>query len=136
MPVILVDTSVWVEHLRRTQSPAHLAFRELATSDPRLIATCEPVAMELLAGPTNPFTVRRIEDQLGTLEDLAVDPAQDFRAAATLARTVRRSGHTVRSMTDCLIAAVALRHRATLWHCDADYERIAAVTDLQHRDLR
>jgi predicted nucleic acid-binding protein len=134
--VILVDTSVWIEHLRRTRSRAHRMFRELATNDPASIATSEPIAMELLAGPTDRFTVRRIEDQLGTLEDLTVDSAQDFRAAAALARAVRRSGHTVRSLTDCLIAAIALRHGTMLWHCDQDYVRIADVSDLQQRDLR
>jgi len=134
--VILVDSSVWIEHLRRTQSRAHVEFRELAITDPASIATCEPIAMELLAGPTDPLTVRRIEDQLGTLDDLGVDPAQDFRAAAALARAVRRGGHTVRSLTDCLIAAVAIRHDTTVWHCDEHYVRIAAVTDLEQRDLR
>ena len=134
--VILVDTSVWIEHLRRTQSRAHLEFRQLATTDPLALATCEPVAMELLAGPTDPFTVRRIEDQLGTLEDLTVDPSLDFRAAAALARAVRGTGHTVHSMTDCLIAAIALRHGATVWHCDVDYVRLASVTALSQRDMR
>lgn len=134
--VILVDTSVWVEHLRRTRSRAHLAFVSLATDEPASIATCEPIAMELLAGPTDPFIARLIEDQLGTLEDLPLAPAQDFRAAATLARAVRRSGHTVRSLTDCLIAAIALRLDAEVWHRDADYVRIADVSDLRHRDLR
>jgi len=134
--VILVDTSVWIEHLRRTRSRAHLEFRELVTTDPGIIATCEPIAMELLAGPTDPFTVRRIEDQLGTLDDLIVDPARDYRAAAMLARAVRLSGHTVRLLSDCLIAAIALRHGATVWHCDADFVRIAAVSDLDQRDLR
>jgi len=134
--VILVDTSVWIEHLRRTRSRAHLEFRELVTTDPGIIATCEPIAMELLAGPTDPFTVHRIEDQLGALEDLTVDPAQDFRAAAALSRAVRRTGHIVRSTTDCLIAAIALRHEVPLWHCDQDYLRIAEVTGLEQRDLR
>jgi predicted nucleic acid-binding protein len=134
--VILVDTSVWIEHLRRTESRAHLEFRGLVTTDPASVAICEPVAMELLAVPTDQFIVRRIEDQLGTLDDLTVDPAQDFRAAATLARAVRRSGHTVRSLTDCLIAAIALRHDTDIWHCDEDYVRIAEVTELRHRDLR
>jgi len=134
--VILVDTSVWIEHLRGTGSRAETTFRGLASSDPAGIATCEPIAMELLAGPTDPFTVRRLEDQLGTLEDLPVDPARDFRAAATLARAVRRNGHTVRSITDCLIAAIAVRHGSDVWHCDEDYVRIAEVTDLRQRDLR
>lgn len=134
--VILVDTSVWVEHLRGTRSRAHLAFRELATTSPAEIATCAPIAMELLAGPTDPFTVRRIEDQLGTLDDLVVDPDGDFRAAASIARAVRRQGDTVRSLVDCLIASVALRHDAVVWHCDADYARIAGVTGLGQHDLR
>lgn len=134
--MILVDTSVWVEHLRRTRSRGHLQLRALVTTDPASIATCEPIAMELLAGPTDPFTVRRIEDQLGTLEDLTVDPAQDFRAAAAFARAVRRNGHTVRSLTNCLIAAIALRNDTDVWHCDEDYVRIAHVTDLRQRDLR
>ncbi len=134
--MILVDTSVWIEHLRGTGSQAQGRFRDLATTDPGGIATCEPIVMELLAGPTDPLTVRRLEDQLGTLEDLPVDPAQDFRAAARLARAVRRSGHTVRSMTDCLISAIALRHGSDVWHCDADFVRIADVTDLRQLDLR
>lgn len=134
--VILADTSVWIELLRATRSRAHLGLRELATDAPGSLATCEPIAMELLAGPTDPFTVRRIEDQLGTLEDLPVEPAQDFRSAAALARAVRRGGHAVRSLTDCLIAVVAIRHGAEVWHCDQDYVRIAEVSDLRHRDLR
>jgi predicted nucleic acid-binding protein len=134
--VILVDSSVWIEHLRGTRSRAHLEFRRLAAAAPGTIATCEPIAMELLAGPTDAFTARRIEDQLGTLEDLAVDPSQDFRTAGALARAVRRGGHTVRSLTDCLIAAIAVRHDVPVWHCDEDYARIAAVAGLAQRDLR
>lgn len=134
--MILVDTSVWIEHLRSTQSRAHQEFRAVVTSDPGSLATCEPIVMELLAGPPDPFTVHRLEEQLGTLEDLAVDASADFRAGAALAWAVRRSGHTVRSLTDCLIAALAVRHDTMVWHCDEDYVRIADVSDLQQRDLR
>lgn len=134
--MILVDTSVWIELLRGTRSPAHLAMRDLIETTPANIATCEPIAMELLAGPTDPFTVRRIEDQLGTLHDLAFDASGDFRSAAALARRARRNGHTVRSMTDCLIAAVAVRHETVIWHCDADFKRLADVSDLRQRDVR
>lgn len=134
--MILVDSSVWIELLRGSGSRAHLALRDLATSTPTAVATTEPVVMELLAGPTDPVVVRRLEDQLGTVGDLPVDPTRDFRDAAALARAVRRAGHTVRSLTDCLITSVALRHGAPVWHCDEDYVRLAAVCDLQHRDLR
>ncbi|MEO5853590.1 MAG: PIN domain-containing protein [Nocardioides sp.] len=90
--------------------------------------------MQLLAGPTDPVTVRRI--QLGTLDDLTVVPVRDFRATAALARAVRHGGHPVRSLADCLIAAVALRHEAALWHCHEDYVRMAGVSDPGQRDLR
>ncbi len=134
--MILVDSSVWIELLRGTESRAHSALRELAIADPASIATCEPIAMELLAGPTDPVTVKRIEDQLGTLEDLTLDPSQDFRRAAALARAVRSHGNTVRSLTDCLIATIALRNDVTLWHCDTDFLLIAEVTRLEQLDLR
>ena len=134
--MILVDTSVWVELLRGTGSTAHQALREGIERDPTSLATCEPVAMKLLAGPTDELTVRRLEAQLGTLLDLAVDASRDFRTAAALARSVRRSGHTVRSVNDCLIAAVALRHDATLWHADEDFVTIAQNCELDQRDLR
>ena len=51
---------------------------------------------------------------LGGLVQLGIDPAIDFSQAADLARAVRRTGHTVRSAMDCLIASVALRRNAIL----------------------
>jgi len=134
--VILVDTSVWIEHLRGTQSRAAVEFAALIRRDPGTIATCDPIAMELLSGPTDPFTVHRIENQLGSLINLDLETFTDFRQAAVLARAVRVSGHTVRSLVDCLIAVVAIRTDAELWHRDEDFARIAAVSRLHQRDLR
>lgn len=43
-------------------------------------------------------------------------------------------GMTVRKLVDCLIAAVAVRTRATLVHEDSDFDAIAAVAPLDtHR---
>lgn len=44
-------------------------------------------------------------------------------------------GKTVRSLVDCLIAAVAIRHDVAVVHRDVDYEVIAAVTSLRARDV-
>jgi predicted nucleic acid-binding protein len=40
-------------------------------------------------------------------------------------------GETVRKLEDCLVAAVALRHGATLLHRDHDFEVIARHAPLQ-----
>ncbi|APU17219.1 PIN domain-containing protein [Actinoalloteichus fjordicus] len=73
---------------------------------------------------------------LNRLRLLGVDPAIDFHYAADLYRNVRRFGHTIRSMVDCLIASVAIRTEAILVHKDRDVDRIAAVApDLRTESL-
>jgi predicted nucleic acid-binding protein len=37
----------------------------------------------------------------------------------------------VRSLLDCLIAAIAIRHDATLVHRDRDFDTLAAVSPLR-----
>ncbi|MDO5502959.1 MAG: PIN domain nuclease [Actinomycetia bacterium] len=127
--MILVDTSVWVDLLRGGDRPA---TRELARrlDQPDDLACTEPVAMELLAGARG-LELERVERLVTGLVSLAVAPPLDYRAAAAIYRTVRSSGHTLRSLQDCLIAAIAIRHDVMLLDTDRDYERIAAVTTLR-----
>ncbi|NLJ53924.1 MAG: PIN domain nuclease [Intrasporangiaceae bacterium] len=121
--MILVDTSVWVDLLRGGGKPATREL-ERRMSRPADLACTEPVAMELLAGGRGP-ELDRVE-RLGTgLVSLTVEPFVDYRAAAGIYRLVRGSGHTVHSLQDCLIAAIAIRHGVTLLDHDRDYERIS-----------
>jgi predicted nucleic acid-binding protein len=78
----------------------------------------------------------RLERLTNGLPSLTVDQALDFRAAAAIYRGCRHAGRTVRNLTDCLIAAVAVRHGARLIHKDVDYEAIASVTSLDAESLR
>jgi predicted nucleic acid-binding protein len=128
--VILADTSAWVEYLRATGSPTHLRLRDLIAGDGEL-ATTEVVAMELLAGAAAAEDVTRLRRLLGRFELLPVEGLADYEAAAELYRRCRAGGETVRKLTDCLIAAVALRHGATLLHRDHDFEVIARHTALR-----
>jgi predicted nucleic acid-binding protein len=122
--VILADTSAWVEYLRATGSPVHLYLRKLIADEGEL-ATTEVVTMELLAGATAPEGVTQLRRLLGRFEVLPVEGLADYEAAADLYRRCRAGGETVRSLTDCLIAAVAVRHEATVLHRDHDFEVIA-----------
>jgi predicted nucleic acid-binding protein len=128
--VILADTSAWVEYLRGTGSPAHLRLRELIAGQGEL-ATTEVVVMELLAGAGAQEEVARLRRLLGRFELLPVEGLADYEAAADLSRRCRAGGETVRKLTDCLIAAVALRHGATLLHRDPDFEVLARHTRLR-----
>jgi predicted nucleic acid-binding protein len=62
---------------------------------------------------------------LGRFELLPVQGLADDEAAAGLYRRCRRAGETVRKLTDCLIAVVAMRAGAALLHRDQDFDVIA-----------
>jgi predicted nucleic acid-binding protein len=87
----------------------------------------------VLAGARDPDAV---EARLATVNLRTVDPSRDYRDAAMLYRACRRRGATIRSLNDCLIAAVALRYGDVVAHRDADFERIAEVAPLRTLDLR
>ena len=55
----------------------------------------------------------------------------DAEQAAVLHRACRRAGETPRSLNDCLIAAVALRHDVPVLHRDRDFTVLAQHTDLR-----
>jgi predicted nucleic acid-binding protein len=128
--VILADTSAWVEYLRATGSPVHLRLRQLIADEDDLVTT-EVVMMELLAGETTTDGVTRLRRLLGRFEVLPIEGLADYEAAAELYRRCRAAGETVRKLTDCLIAAVAVRHGAALLHRDHDFDVIA-----RHAPLR
>ena len=128
--MILADTSAWVQYLRATGSPVHLRLRKLIANEGDLVTT-EVVMMELLAGETAPEGVTRLRRLLGRFELLPVEGLADYEAAAELYRRCRTGGETIRNLTDCLIAAVAVRHGAILLHRDHDFDVIARHTPLQ-----
>jgi predicted nucleic acid-binding protein len=134
--MILVDTSVWVDFLRGVDTPARAAVRALIADRFDELVLCEPIVMELMAGATDPAALHRIGQLADGLPSVDVEPLLDFRAAAALHRLARSNGETVRSIVDCLIAAVALRHGVTLVHKDRDFEVLGRVTGLRHRSYR
>lgn len=122
--MVVVDTSAWVEYLRGTGSPTHLALRaRIEAGEP--LATPAPVVMELLAGCLTEEAARDVQRLLASFEIIPIEGLADFEDAALIQRICRRAGETVRSMIDCLIAAMALREGRELLAIDRDYEVIA-----------
>ena len=134
--MILVDTSAWIEYLRATGSTAAIEVRRLLADETAQTAMCEPVAMEILSGAANDNVHTALERLVNGLPSLSVDSTVDFRTAADIYRAARRAGETIRSITDCLIAAVAIRHGARIVHRDADFDVIARLTSLEATSFR
>jgi predicted nucleic acid-binding protein len=125
--VILVDTSAWIEFLRDTGSNVCIAVERLLDAD---LATCDAVSMEILAGARDERHLLQLRGLLARATMLPTLPA-DYEAAASMYRTCRVQGTTVRKPIDCLIAAVAVRAGAEILHADADFVALARHTDVR-----
>jgi predicted nucleic acid-binding protein len=128
--MILVDTSAWVEFLRATGSESHLRVRS-ALEERMDLATTDVIVMEILAGARDDVDRERLRRLLHGLDFLPVDGPADYETAAELYRRCRARGETPRKLTDCLIAAVAIRGDAELLCADADFLAIARHTPLR-----
>ena len=86
--------------------------------------------MEVLAGA-------RDEDHLHSLQRtfaraiLLPIYRTDYDDAAALHRRCWRQGTTIRSMLDCLVAAVAIRNGMPVLHDDRDFDALARHTELE-----
>lgn len=128
--MILVDSSAWVEFLRATGSSSHLRLRS-ALQEGAGLAWTDVIAMEILAGARDDSDRDRLRRLLYGLEFLTVEGPADYESAAELYRLCRSRGETPRKLSDCLIAAVAIRNDAELLCEDADFDVIA-----RHAPLR
>jgi predicted nucleic acid-binding protein len=128
--LILVDTSAWVEYLRGNQTSVHRTLRELIERSQPL-ATTEVVVMEVLAGARDQDHLERLRRLLLRCQLLRTRSLADYEQAAALFRHCRSKGETVRRLTDCLIATVAIRDGVEVLHSDADFQAIARHTTLR-----
>lgn len=127
---MIVDTSAWVEYLRNTGSPTHLALRSEVDGG-RPIATPAAVVMELLAGCRTEPEARQLLQLMSRFEILIPDSLGHFQHGALLYRTCRRAGCTIRSMVDCMVAAAAVDADRPLLARNRDFEMIARHTKLE-----
>jgi predicted nucleic acid-binding protein len=128
--VIVVDTSVWIDYFsaKSTRGSADLKRAIVNSED---LCICGVVVTEVLQGirdDTDFETVGRILDELIYLPQ----EKSTYLLAATIYRSLRKRGKTIRKPIDCIIAAVCIEHSALLLHNDRDFDSIAGYFPL-HR---
>lgn len=94
------------------------------------VAICDAIIMEVLAGARDDGHLDQLRSLLARATVVPTTPS-DYDDAASLYRTCRRSGETVRKLIDCLIAAVAIKVDAPVLHNDADFVALARHTSLK-----
>lgn len=128
--MIVVDSSVWVDHFNAVGSPEAVLLRELIRSDAD-VGIVDLCLTEILQGFRRDRDLDLVSASLLAFPILALQSAHDHLQAAELYRTARRRGHTIRSTIDCLVAAVCVREDSLLLHRDRDYDRLASCSALR-----
>ena len=127
--MLVADTSAWIEYLRSTGSPVHLALR--ANVEAGAVTLIEPVKAELLVGARTDLELRELRRLIDGLDIELIHPREDFDRAAEIHLRCRTVGVTPRGLIDCLIAAVTERCGLPLLHADKDLAAIAAIVGLE-----
>jgi predicted nucleic acid-binding protein len=135
--VILADSSAWVEFDRASKSRVDERLTELIETEAELAVT-EPIVMEVLSSARDGRREGELRRLLERFELLRFDAAADFDGAVRIYRSCRAAGVTPRGLIDCMVAAVAQRHRAIILTHDLDFARLAGVIalDLDEASLR
>jgi predicted nucleic acid-binding protein len=120
----LVDTSAWIEYLRKTGSRTNIEVRGTLDNDAQI---CDVIRMEILAGARDQQHVTQLEKLLARATTIKTEPV-DYDNAAAIYRACRKLGVTIRAQIDCLIAAIAIRTNTKIIHHDSDFDAIAQVT--------
>ena len=92
--------------------------------------------MELLAGARTMGELRTIRARLLSFTMLRIGGLETYEEAAFIWRACRDAGEQVRNKLDCLIAAVAIRHEASVLHADRDFDVIARHAPLRIEPTR
>jgi predicted nucleic acid-binding protein len=129
MDTILVDTSVWINFLKKSET---LATKFLENQlEQAIIATCPTIIQEVLQGVLADKEYKALKGYLDTLLLLDNDSYLLAIEAANLYRSLRKKGLTIRKPNDCLIAAYAIHNNAFVLHDDKDFVHIAEFSGLK-----
>ena len=120
----LVDTSVWIEVLRRDGDPGVRQTVVELTREGKA-AICDMVFLELSAGAGGAHERATLAQMALDLECLRIDD-DVWKSAHALAQTCRAAGETVPA-ADLLIAACADHHGVEILERDGHFAQIAAA---------
>ncbi len=117
--MILVDSSVWISHLRGDRTQATAKLEAAAMREPLLIG--DLILLEVLQGARDEAHAMSIERGL---RSYAVVPLLNPDLAPHAARNYRKLrdlGVTIRKTADIIIGTFCIEHRHSLLHDDRDF---------------
>ena len=128
--MILVDSSVWIVHLRGSRTHATAKLEAAARREPILVG--DLILLEVLQGARDEAHAARIELELRRFPLVSLLDADLAPRAARNCRKLRELGITIRKTADIIIGTFCIEHRWVLLHDDRDFalmeEHLGLVT--------
>jgi len=128
--MILVDTSVWIDFFRGENSPQRWTLHNLI-HDEEDISICGIILTEILQGVKEDQSFEQTRNYLLELPVFEPEGIETYSDAARIFRLCKKKGKTIRSTTDCIIAAICLENNLSVLHKDRDYDVISECADLE-----
>lgn len=126
--MILVDTSVLIDYFRNTNNTSVIFDEILDNGIPYGI--CDFVYQELLQGTRTEKEFFILKEYLESIPFYYLTGGKEsFENAALLNFRCRRSGITIRSTIDLLIAQIAIENDLYLLHNDRDFDNLSKVVN-------
>jgi len=127
--VILVDSSVWIDHLRNKITAPVSSLRSLISREELLVG--DLILCEVLQGLRSDAEAKLVEDALREFPIVSLLDAELAVKAAANYRCLRSQGFTVRRTIDLIIATFCIERRHLLLHGDRDFTPMARFLGLR-----
>ena len=127
--MILVDSSVWIDHLNDVVTEQVRRLRELVPAGPLLMG--DLILCEVLQGFDSEAEARLVERSLSRFETVALSNPDLAVRAATNYRLLRRQGITIRKTIDLIIGTFCIERGHALLHSDRDFAPMERYLGLQ-----
>ncbi len=118
--MILVDSSVWIAHLRGQRTPATTKLEAAASREPLLVG--DLIMLEVLQGARDELHATRIERGLRRYALVPLLSGDLAPRAARNYRRLRELGVTIRKTADIIIGTYCIEYHHALLHDDRDFE--------------
>lgn len=118
-PLILVDSSVWIDYLDEAITPQTRHLDHLLATD--RVRMGDLILAEILRGYASDLGYRRARRELASLPVIGLGGEGIALAAAHNYRALRARGITVRSLIDTIIATRCIEDGLLLLHSDREF---------------
>lgn len=127
--MIVVDSSVWIAHLRNQPLVEVRRLRDPALADEILVG--DIVITEVLQGGRDEAHALRLERALRQFQVVAMVGDEMAARAARHYRQLRAAGVTMNKIAELFIGTYCVAHGHALLHCDADFDPMARICGLR-----